>query len=373
MKTTTGTITTTLAANGVSSELGHSGPDVQAVIGVSGTYTAPTVMIEGKLIGGTIWYPLFARDRASGLQVGGASGIAVATSTTTSWLVDTRGFNNIRVYASAGTPTSMLVEIASGQASDFGGVFQSFPFNFSAASSFGAGIAVTGATGTNDLTMPDNLADAFSISEGSNKYITFVTTDSSEGVSVKKDLTMASGTDIIFSGTTGQSRIKLTDNLADALAIAESTNAYITFCTTDSGEKITVAKTTFFSGIVANTGGATAITTTRAVTRADAGGNFTVAQSSAYTITVAQPLGAGERYVFQCVSPGANDVSLVATGCTFEGTITIDAATIPATGSTLKFASGAAILGDNIELISTSTTKFLVRAIGSGAGGITIT
>jgi hypothetical protein len=126
-------------------------------------------------------------------------------------------------------------------------------------------------------------------------------------------------------------------------------------------------------GAVVKTNGATAITTTRAVTRADSGGIFTVAQSSAYTVTVAQPAAAGERYLFQCVSPGAFDVSLVATGCTFEGTITIDASTIPATGSTLKFATGAAVLGDNIELVSTSTTKFFVRAISSGAGGITIT
>lgn len=125
-------------------------------------------------------------------------------------------------------------------------------------------------------------------------------------------------------------------------------------------------------GVRVSTNGATAITTTRAVTSSDSLGVFTVAQSSAYTITVATPAAAGERYLFQLVSPGAFDVSLVATGCTFEGTITIDAATIPATGSTLKYASGAAILGDNIELISTSTTKFLVRAIGSGAGGITI-
>lgn len=125
-------------------------------------------------------------------------------------------------------------------------------------------------------------------------------------------------------------------------------------------------------GAVVKTNGATAITTTRAVTRADSGGIFTVAQSSAYTITIATPLAAGERYLFQLVSPGAFDVSIVATGCTFEGTITIDAATIPATGSTLKFASGAAVLGDNIELVATSTTKFFVRAIGSGAGGITI-
>lgn len=45
---------------------------------------------------------------------------------------------------------------------------------------------------------------------------------------------------------------------------------------------------------------------------------------------------------------------------------------IPATGSTLTFASGAAALGDNIEIISISTTLYLVRAITSAAGGITI-
>ncbi len=128
-----------------------------------------------------------------------------------------------------------------------------------------------------------------------------------------------------------------------------------------------------FTGARMTTGGATAITTTRAVTSADSGGIFTVAQSSAYTITVATPAGAGLRYKFQCVSPGAFDVSLVATGCTFEGVIQIDGATIAATGSTLKFASGAASLGDTIILESTSASKFNVQAIGIAAGGITIT
>ena len=144
-------------------------------------------------------------------------------------------------------------------------------------------------------------------------------------------------------------------------------------CTWDqSADALVFAGVAGIQGVVVKTNGATAITTTRAVTRADSGGIFTVAQSSAYTITVAQPAAAGERYLFQCIAPGAFDVSLVATGCTFEGTITIDGATIPATGSTLKFATGAAVLGDNIELVATSTTKFFVRAIGSGAGGITI-
>lgn len=170
----------------------------------------------------------------------------------------------------------------------------------------------------------------------------------------------------VGTGVSGNGAPQTTNSLN--LSLTDITAA----TTTLTGNLTLGASSKILGGPVVTTGGATAITTTRAVTKADSGGVFTTAQSSAYTITVAQPGGANERYQFQCIAPGAFDISIVATGCTFEGTITIDAATIPATGSTLKFASGAAILGDNIEIISTSTTKFLVRAIGSGAGGITI-
>jgi hypothetical protein len=227
------------------------------------------------------------------------------------------------------------------------------------------------ANGENDVLLPDNVASAFEFREGANTYMTFVTTNSGESVNIIKPLKVDGIRS--FSGTTGTLLVNMTDNLADGFSVQEASTKYMTFVTTDGSEVVNVFKPTVTVGLVPTTSGATAITTTRAVTRADSGGIFTVAQSSAYTITVATPVAAGERYVFQCVSPGAFDVSLVATGCTFEGTITIDASTIPATGSTLKFASGAAVLGDNIELIATSTSKFFVRAISSGAGGITIT
>ena len=129
-------------------------------------------------------------------------------------------------------------------------------------------------------------------------------------------------------------------------------------------------------GIRYSSSGATAITTTRAMTLADAGGVFTVAQSSAYDIDLPSPTtGEGCRYIFQWVSPGAFNVTITVAGAaaTFEGTIVNDVTSvIPATGSTLTFASGAAALGDNIEIISTSTSKYLVRAVTSAAGGITI-
>lgn len=121
---------------------------------------------------------------------------------------------------------------------------------------------------------------------------------------------------------------------------------------------------------------ATAITGAATLVLADAGAIFTVAQSSAYDIDLPSPTaGAGLRFIFQLVSPGANAVTLTVAGgaATFEGTIANDVTgVVPATGSTLTFVSGTAALGDNIEVISTSTTKYFVRAICSANGGITI-
>ena len=45
---------------------------------------------------------------------------------------------------------------------------------------------------------------------------------------------------------------------------------------------------------------------------------------------------------------------------------------IPATGATLSFVTGTAALGDTIEIISISTALYLVRAVTSTVGGITI-
>jgi len=118
---------------------------------------------------------------------------------------------------------------------------------------------------------------------------------------------------------------------------------------------------------------ATAITAARVLTALDSGGVFTVSQATAYQITLPTPTGAGQRYVFQLGTTGANNVTVVATGCTFEGTIVNDVASVlPATGGTFTFVSSTSALGDSIEFISTSTTKYFARAISSASGGITI-
>jgi len=75
----------------------------------------------------------------------------------------------------------------------------------------------------------------------------------------------ATGLNVIFDGTdTGDNKITLTDNLASALNITESTNSYLKFTTTDSGEKVVLGKDLDISGdhdLIIGTGTGTKIGT----------------------------------------------------------------------------------------------------------------
>lgn len=301
----------------------------------------------------------------------------------------------------------------------------------------GNAITFTGSTGANTISMPDNLADALSIKQGANSYLTFITTDSGERVQLKKqtllgdsiklafgdadDITMAwDGTDfdvlqatanssikwgvdgagidhvfygdtastnmtwdqsadslifngaarIVWTGTTGQPEMHLTDNLADALSIEISGSTdLMVFTTTDNAESVAVR------GLRTTSTTAVAITGATTLTLADSGGIFTVSQGAAYDVDLPSPTsGPGCSYFFSLTGAAANNVTITVAGgaATFVGSITIDGATIVATGSTLTFASGASSLGDSIEVRSIATNLYHVRAFASGAGGITI-
>ena len=58
----------------------------------------------------------------------------------------------------------------------------------------------------------------------------------------------ANGLEINFNANTGTNKISLTDNLASALDITEASNSYIKFVTTDSSEQIVIGKNSTFSG-----------------------------------------------------------------------------------------------------------------------------
>jgi hypothetical protein len=157
-------------------------------------------------------------------------------------------------------------------------------------------------TGDNKIKLTDNLANALDITESANSYLKFTTTNSGEKVVISKDLDIsgattaaagtftsisasdgnitnvgdincdsisaddaATGLNVIFDGTdTGDNKITLTDNLANALDITESTNSYLKFTTTDSGEKVVFGKDLDISGdhdLIIGTGTGTKIGT----------------------------------------------------------------------------------------------------------------
>lgn len=130
------------------------------------------------------------------------------------------------------------------------------------------------------------------------------------------------------------------------------------------------------TGLRTASGTAVAITGATVLTQRDSGGIFTIDQDAAFDIDLPSPTaGPGLRFTFVITDAGAQNVTITVLGgvATFVGTI-INAVTsvLPATGATLTFATGVAAVGDTIEIISISTTLYLVRAVCSANGGITI-
>ena len=150
----------------------------------------------------------------------------------------------------------------------------------------GTGLSIDfsgGATGTSDITIADNLAEALVIQQSTNDYLKIVTTNSSESIAlvgvsgtaisighstsettINDNLTVtgttvlsgtsfgdnnithvgdincdsvsvddaAVGLDIVFGGATTTNKITLTNSLADALSITDGSSDYMVFNTT---------------------------------------------------------------------------------------------------------------------------------------------
>lgn len=99
------------------------------------------------------------------------------------------------------------------------------------------GFAVAGPVGISGTLTVDNAATtlvSLSLSDGD---ITNVGTISTDKIQVDA---AAAGLEIDFNGNNTLNKIQITDNLADALNIAEGSNSYLKFVTTNSSEEITL-------------------------------------------------------------------------------------------------------------------------------------
>jgi hypothetical protein len=140
MNLTTGTITATGAGSAISQSLDGYGPASMGVVSVSGTFTSAVIVVEKKLRGGAVWLPLAMINEKTMARTDGLA--APANSTTTSWRVDLGGAGTWRAYVSSGTPTSVVVELASGAVEEFGGILPATYQTISGAQTFAAGALI---------------------------------------------------------------------------------------------------------------------------------------------------------------------------------------------------------------------------------------
>lgn len=414
--------------------------DTLTLVQISGTYGTVQFVFEGSA-DTEEFFPVAAIRYDTGAVVNGT--ISPTDNAEQAWKVPSEGLLKLRARVTA---------IGSGAAEFYfnSASYTGLPFisqqstggsvgaqSFTGLITATAGITFDGATGENDLTIPDNLANALTIQEGSNAYVTIITTDLGERIAVFKqvrladsvklalgdadDLTIAwDGTDcdvlqatanssiswgidgagidqvwygdtastnmtwdqsadslifngaarVVFTGTTGQPEVHLTDNLADALSIEISGSTdLLVFTTTNNAESVSPI------GLRTRSTTAVAITGATTLTLADSGGIFTVGQGSAYDVDLPSPTsGPGCTYFFSVTAPGANNVTITVTGsaATFVGSLITEGQIIVATGSTLTIASGVAVLGDSIEIRSIATNLYHVRAVSAILNGITV-
>ena len=109
-----------------------------------------------------------------------------------------------------------------------------------------------------DIHIVDNQATALEISEAENAYLTFSTVNGAEWVQVSKLLKV----DANIGVTNQATDLLMKDNQAAALDITESSNSYLKFDTTNSSELITAGVAFNFAGALQI--GGTAVTSTAA-------------------------------------------------------------------------------------------------------------
>ena len=127
-----------------------------------------------------------------------------------------------------------------------------FQYETAATARTSLGLGTIATQASNSVDIDGGAIDGAVIGANSAAAGTFTTIDVSDGNitnagdincdSISADA-VGTGLNIIFDGTdTGDNKITLTDNLASALDITESTNSYLKFTTTNSGEKIVFGK-----------------------------------------------------------------------------------------------------------------------------------
>lgn len=341
-------------------------PGSGAISVISGA-TSQTTAVETGGASGAMIFASGATDVTFAAATGGASG-AVTIQT---------GDTDISAAVAATGGASGNLIVRTGAATSTGATATS---GASGTAIFGSGASADANTGTVNLQSGDAAGTGAVQSglitvrsgtvggTGTTGGVTIVS-GAPVGVGISGSIIMGSG-NVAGTGTTGDVTITSGDTAGAGISGSIAIRAGATVGGGTRGQ-VTI------TGIRTTGDGVAAITAARILSLADSGGVFSVSQGAAYDIDLPSPTtGPGTNFDFCLTAPGANNVTLTVAGAaaTFVGTIVNDVTSVlPATGATLTFPSGVSALGDNIQIRSISTSLYLVRAVTSVNGGITIT
>jgi hypothetical protein len=231
----------------------------------------------------------------------------------------------------------------------------------------GKDLTFTGTTGQCQVNLTTNLADALSIKDSAADIIVIATTTGSPTVTITPPtgitglltatggVTIPGAVDLTFTGTTGQSEVVLTTNLADALSIRDSAADIIVITTTTGSPAVAITPATSITGLLSANGG---ITLTGAVDLTFTG--TTGQPEMVLTTNLADALsvkdGAGDLIVF-CTTTGAQTVTFTPAvlGTKIQVTATAVTATVDGltTGLIPSNASHITVTCDNADKIIT--------------------
>lgn len=257
-----GTITATGEANGFLIPINPTLANPTMTLGVHGTFTSVVLAIRGQIISGGSYYPVPVLNQTNTSNPSNSGSISLTNSTAVAFKVAVAGYDNIEVYTVSGTPTSLGIEAVVNTGND--GAPVTVAVNTAGAGSFtnitasgtaaitgdltesgnaavGGTLTVTGAqTFTGDTTMSGNATVGGTF--GTTGLLTAATLKTTGATNHAADVTYTGGSDLNFSGNTGESWVRFTDNLAAALQIGEATNPYMTFVSTNGSEAVNLGK-----------------------------------------------------------------------------------------------------------------------------------
>lgn len=164
---------------------------------------------------------------------------------------------------------------------------------------------------------------------------------------------------------TGEGVVAVADNLASAFVVKEGSTEYIKVVTTNSGEGVVITGARQISATAAAIAGVTTLTS------ADSGGCFSVAKTSAYTITLPAP-AQGMRFKFMILDAGANIVTIASSGANLYGQLSIANVATQVNGSTNVLSAATASIGDWVEFEGIDSTHYLVTGACKDAADLSV-